>query len=126
MTEVEWLAGEDPEAMKSALPSGNSRKRRLFACACCRRAWESLTAESRLELEMAESLADGTIKRKPLEPIREAAAQMHQAASIRTRYERLQRHAAWMACRHASDGEIIRGALTSAKMVGEFLAAAAA
>jgi hypothetical protein len=125
MKEAEWLTCEDPELMKKALPSGNSRKRRLFACACCRRAWGLLSVESRRELEMAEALADGTVKRKQLEPIQEAATQAHHTAENRTRFERLQRHTAWMACRHASGSEIIRGAFTSATMAAELLAAAA-
>jgi hypothetical protein len=127
MTELEWLACNDPEAMKKAVPSGNARKRRLFACACCRRGWALFTAESRLELDAAERLADGMIKRKQADPIRDAATRAHQAApEDKTRFERLQRHSAWTACRHTCDAEIVRGAFTSAGLVCDLLAAATA
>jgi hypothetical protein len=89
MTEAEWLASTDPEAMlrfllgKPAVRSGgllgwlglarqlpepgtagevrtSDRKLRLFACACCRRIWDLLVDErSRQGVEVAERYADG-------------------------------------------------------------------
>ncbi len=127
MTEPAWLACKDPERMKKALPSGNSRKRRLFACACCRRGWQLITQESRKELEMAECLADGKAKRKQLDPVREAAARTyHEAPPDETRSQRDQRHTAWMACRHASGAEIIRAAFNSAILLSNLLGTVAA
>jgi hypothetical protein len=127
MTEAQWLVGKDPEMMKKVLPSGNSRKRRLFACVCCRRGWNLFTEESCQELEMAECLADGTAKRKQLDPIREAAERAYQEAPPdETRSGRDQRHTAWMACRHASGAEIIRAAFNSAILMSELLGMVAA
>lgn len=70
MTEVEWLASEDPAAMLrwmitethevSRAPKYSDRKLRLFACACCRRVWDRITDErARAAVEVAERHAEG-------------------------------------------------------------------
>lgn len=86
MTEEDWLASGDPEDIYRPDPriqpdrmlqflrvhqwAGKTkhgrRKLRLFACACCRRFWPSLSDESREALEIAERYADGEATRKDL------------------------------------------------------------
>src|SRR5438067_611909 len=62
MTDAEWLACEDPEALLVFLcePGASDRKARLFGCACVRRVWGDL-ADLRLQraAEVAERFADG-------------------------------------------------------------------
>ena len=60
MTEAEWLASEVPKDMLYPFRDGLSdRKLRLFACACCRRAWNLFTTRSRRAVEGSERYADG-------------------------------------------------------------------
>jgi hypothetical protein len=61
MTEAEWLAGTDPRPMLDVFwGRSRDRKLRLFACACVRRVWDSLTdPRSRIAVEVAERFADG-------------------------------------------------------------------
>src|SRR4051794_15687326 len=63
MTEVEWVACDDPHVMLNFLrQSGRvtERKPRLFAAACVRGVWPSLRDErSRQAVEIAERYADG-------------------------------------------------------------------
>src|SRR5262245_15319718 len=76
MTEAEWLACDDPEQMLKFVSSLLSSRRtgplcwevhgararrsfRLFACACCRQAWDELNAPSRLAVESAEGFGEG-------------------------------------------------------------------
>jgi len=73
MTEVEWLAGDDPFAMLGSLRGRSSdRKLRLFAVACCQR----LLGKVRLHpwyahgVGMAERYAEGTATAEELERVR--------------------------------------------------------
>ena len=63
MTEAEWLAFPDPEAMLEALHAeglASERKLRLFAVACCRWGSYLLVDEwSRHAVDVAELFADG-------------------------------------------------------------------
>jgi hypothetical protein len=60
MNELEWLAGNDPTPMLKFAQSRHRRRTvRLFSCACCRRLWHLLPAESRASVEAAERFADG-------------------------------------------------------------------
>lgn len=67
MTEREWLSSSDPAAMLHVMSSGidkagtrigSSRKLRLFACACCRQVWDTLTPTGRDAVVVAEQFAD--------------------------------------------------------------------
>lgn len=72
MTEQEWLRGTDPAAMLAFLRGRVSRrKRRLFACACCRGIWHLIQDDrSRRALEVAERHADGLASEGELESAR--------------------------------------------------------
>jgi hypothetical protein len=98
MTEAEWLAGGDPRLMLELLHGNDrfeetgdddeprpmpelvhdtfsERKLRLYAVACCRRDWDSLTDErSREAVEMGEWFADGRATREEVGRAREAAS----------------------------------------------------
>jgi hypothetical protein len=75
MTEAEWLACGDPAEFLDCVAGCNTaRKLRLFAVACCRRAWHRMTKEAtRHAVECAEQFADGDISRRELEVARQAA-----------------------------------------------------
>src|SRR5271170_875701 len=63
MTEVEWLQATDPQWMLTFLQEKgktSERKLRLFAAACCRRAWHLLDADGRAVVEVSEPFADRT------------------------------------------------------------------
>ena len=75
MTEAEWLAAANPEPMLKFLGDrASDRKRRLFACACCRRHWHWVegTASAKA-VEVAERFADGRAPEKKLAAARRAA-----------------------------------------------------
>jgi hypothetical protein len=76
MTEEQWLACTDSASMPGFLCFGlkvsrtkrGRRKLRLYACACCRRAWHLLPDErDRRALEVAERFADGAASNDELE-----------------------------------------------------------
>jgi hypothetical protein len=68
MTGAGWLSCKDPDEMLGYLSSRSSdRKRRLFACACCRRIWHLLPDERcRRAVEVAEQLADSRARTEDL------------------------------------------------------------
>src|SRR5262245_10342933 len=69
MTEAEWLAATDLDAMLWYVRDKMSeRSLRLFECACCRRIWHELPDErSRRAVEVAEAYADGLATDSELE-----------------------------------------------------------
>jgi hypothetical protein len=73
MTEAEWLAGTDPEAMLEFLRgTASERKLRLFAGACCRPVWSLLAnQECRNLVEVSEQFADELASLNELENARE-------------------------------------------------------
>src|SRR5262245_14744616 len=61
-TEPEWLACDDFDAMlRFAAKRFSLRKRRLFACACCRLVWRELTPGCEHVVGLAEGVADGRV-----------------------------------------------------------------
>jgi hypothetical protein len=74
MTETEWLACADPQKMLKFFRGRLSdRKLRLFAVACCRRAWHLFPNErSRQAVAVAERQADG---RASVEECKQAEAE---------------------------------------------------
>src|SRR5262245_30406398 len=59
MDEAEWLACTDPMPMLRFIGhQATDRKLRLFACACCRRAWHLIPEADRAAVEISEQLAD--------------------------------------------------------------------
>jgi hypothetical protein len=63
MTESEWLACEDPQAILLFIGgSSKLRQLRLAACACCRRIWSRMDRrESRRIVELVQCVADGRV-----------------------------------------------------------------
>jgi hypothetical protein len=63
MTEAQWLACTDPDAMlKFVAGTASTRQLRLFACACARRVWHLLPhASLQAALEAAECYVDGQL-----------------------------------------------------------------
>ena len=71
VTEAKWLACTDPTPMWDCLwEKGSKRKRRLFACACCRRIWHLLAKQPeafRHLVELSEQAADGLVTHDQLD-----------------------------------------------------------
>jgi hypothetical protein len=80
MTEADWLACTNPnELLRCAGFRSYERKSRLFAVACCRRAWDSLVDErSRTAVEVAERFADGGASSEEIQTAKQAAWDAHQ------------------------------------------------
>lgn len=69
MNEQEWMTATDPTPMLEFLRNSDQscdRQLRLFAAACCRRAWRLLDAKGRAAVEMSERFADGLVSQEEL------------------------------------------------------------
>ncbi len=87
MTEAQWLASTDPTPMLELLAQRKTteRKVRLFACACCRRAWDALPDElSRNAVRVAEWYVE---KEVGADILKATAAEM--LAALATRWQDL-------------------------------------
>ena len=106
MTEAEWLACAEPQTILDHLRGrATDRKLRLFACACCRLRWESLTdPASRAAVTVAEKYADGEAPPQELKMVRRAAY---------TQWRFPNPMAAW----HAADARARDGACAAAESV---------
>jgi hypothetical protein len=84
MTETEWLASADLQAMLDFLSDKAShRKFRLFACACVRRMWPLLTDErSRNAILIAEQFADGLVGKDAMSAAAVAAKAAAEAQAV--------------------------------------------
>jgi hypothetical protein len=105
MTEADWLASTDLDAMLGFLTDRASlRQLRLFACACCRQVWDQLTdPRSRKAVELSEQFADGLIDARALG---EARKEAWHCSSSNTPHPPT---AAWQAARPVVDEEGVVG-----------------
>jgi hypothetical protein len=84
MIESEWLGCADPLAMLRHLGcKAGDRKRRLFACGCCRRAWH-LLADPRIRtaVETAERYADKAATESELENANDCAEAVFRSRNL--------------------------------------------
>ena len=121
MTEAEWLGHEQIGPLWAFLRAkGGGRKLRLFACACCRRAWALLPEDGRSVVEVAERYADGLASRPVLEEAKDsldmgACVDEHHAYCLRmeaehypfaTAAERDAAYEAWEAAKDVACAEV--------------------
>jgi hypothetical protein len=98
MTEEEWHACQRPgELLRQIRHKREMRKRRLFACACCRRVWQFITdRRSREAVELAEEFADHLISGDQLAEAHDLARSASSEANAYSRqFPTAERKAPW-------------------------------
>ncbi len=108
MTEAEWLASDNAVEMVEFLwDKVSDRKLRLFACACCRAAWERLWDQRlRAAVEVCERAADGLEPSGALAAAELSASELIdeiQADVSEQRWHYVREYAAGLVCRSCSD-----------------------
>lgn len=108
-TELQWLRGRDAVRLLAGLPhSLSERKRRLFACACCRRIWDRLGDDrSRQAVELAERL---DYDEAAVDHLRSASSAAASAASALVTAGELEAGAAAKACQDCLCGDALSAA----------------
>src|SRR6516165_2885165 len=124
MTEAEWLACADPAPMLDFVESRASGcKLRLFAVACCRRAWHLMTdPRHRDAIQAAERLADAPLTDAEVEAILEPVVDLWAALPAATANEWSPDHYMTGATRHLGT---LGGARYAASYVARGLGCAA-
>jgi hypothetical protein len=113
ITELQWQRGRDAVGLLAGLEAPLSeRKRRLFACACCRRIWDRLDDDrSRQAVELAERLADGLAEP---DEVRAASGKAGTAAGVLTSQGELEAGAAAKACQDCLTADALSAATRAA------------
>jgi hypothetical protein len=91
MTEQEWLTSGSPDTLLDyCWRTASARKKRLFGCACCYRAWHLLPdPRCKTAVRVAERFADGTSPSEALDTAHRSARTMidkHRRIIRRKRY----------------------------------------
>jgi hypothetical protein len=93
LTEEQWLAGNEDWPLLRHLQQhclvsrmrGGKRRLRLYACACCRRAWHLFGERERTIVEVAERAADGRASRSELAEAEQSAMGVVEEATAQVR-----------------------------------------
>jgi hypothetical protein len=93
LTEEQWLASNEEWRLLRHLQQhclvsrtrGGKRRQRLYACACCRRAWHLFGERERTIVEVAERAADGRASRGELAEAEQAAVGVVEEATAQVR-----------------------------------------
>ena len=95
MTEAEWRESTDPTPMLAFLRGKTSdRKLRLFACACCRRAWchyrqEMETGDIDQNIVTSEGFADGRVSNEEMQEARNNSGALGNVSAEASMYDTL-------------------------------------
>lgn len=110
VTELQWKRGRDAVRLLSGLTvTLSERKRRLLACAICRRIWDRLDDDrSRQAVEVAERLADGQANS---DEVRTSSGKAATAAGVLTSQGDLEAAAAAKACQDCLSADAASAAL---------------